>query len=293
MNILMTGGTGFIGSALTAKWLNSGHQITILSRQSLSDKPGVNYVSSLSSINEQESFDVAVNLAGYSLFQRPWFPSVKRTIVSSRIETTKSLCRLNRRLKKPFGVLISGSAVGYYGNRNHHWITEQDDNALTFSAQVCKQWEHEALQAEQQGTRVCLIRTGIVLGDGAALKSMKTAARFGLLNIIGSGEQYWPWIDLDDVLQAIDFLVKHPQLTGAFNICSPNPVTNREFTEALAKVLNKKIRLPAMPGFVLKAMTLGSGELLLDSQRVAPSQLLGAGFEFKYEDLQDSLAKYC
>ncbi len=293
MDILITGGTGFIGSALTAKWLAEGHHLTILTRQSLPIQNNIRYVRSLQHIDNDTTFDGAVNLAGYSLFQRPWLKSIKKKIESSRLEITDALYELNQRLNTPIPVLISGSAVGYYGNQLHHWVSETSTAGHHFGAHLCQQWEQKAQQLEEQGTRVCLIRTGIVLGKGGALVPMQMAARFGVLNVMGSGEQYWPWIDLDDEVNAIDFLLQHPQLSGPFNLCSPNPVTNREFTEALASAMKRKVRLPAVPGFALKAMTLGAGELLLDSQRVTPSQLLGAGFEFKYQNLEDSLKRYC
>ena len=293
MNILMTGGTGFIGSALAERWLQAGHQLTVLTRQTLPPRHQVRYLTSLSLIENDAEFDAAVNLAGYPLFSRPWLPPVKRRITTSRIATTETLAALNKRLKKPLPALISGSAVGYYGNQDHHWVTESSEAGQDFGARLCQQWEYQAQQLEAQGTRVCLIRTGIVLGRGGALQPLQMAARFGVLNVLGSGEQYWPWIDLDDEVRAIDFLLQHPQLSGAFNLTAPNPVTNRAFTETLARLMDRKVRLPAMPALLLKSMTLGAGELLLDSQRVMPSQLQGAGFEFNYPELARSLARYC
>lgn len=293
MHILMTGGTGFIGSALVEFWRKAGHRLTILTRQSLAEREGIRYISSLSQLSDQEVFDAGVNLAGYSLFDRPWIPPIKRKITTSRIETTQSLVALNARLETPFPVVVSGSAVGIYGNHSHHWLTETATVGMHFGARLCQQWEQEAAKMEARGTRVCCIRTGIVLGDGGALKPLKMAARFGVLNVLGSGDQYWPWIDLADEVRAIDFLINHPQISGAFNLSAPTPVTNREFTEALAKVMHRKILLPSVPGVLLKTVTLGAGELLLDSQRVTPSQLLGAGFEFEVDDLEKSLARYC
>ncbi|AJQ94970.1 TIGR01777 family oxidoreductase [Gynuella sunshinyii] len=292
MKVLITGGTGFIGSTLTKKWAKDGHHVTILTRQQLTNRETIRYVSTLDDINSEEIFDVVVNLAGYSLFQRPWTKSVKQEITDSRIVTTKALVALNQRLQHPFGILISGSAVGIYGNQHNHWLPEDSHHGQHFGAQLCEQWEQEALQAEHQGTRVCLIRTGIVLGPGGALQRMQAAARWGVISPIGSGLQYWPWIDIDDEVNAIDFLAQHPQLSGAFNLCSPNPVTNSEFTNALASTMNRKVRLPAVPAWILKTLTLGAGQLLIDSQRAVPSQLLGAGFKFQYENLTDSLLRF-
>ena len=293
MKVLITGGTGFIGSALVKKWAAEEHEITILTRQKLTGNGSIRYINGLNDIADHEQLDVVVNLAGYSLFQRPWTRTVRQRIVSSRVVTTQKLIQLNKRLQQPFGVLISGSAVGIYGNQGNHWLSEDAQHGAHFGARLCEQWEQQASLAESSGTRVCLIRTGIVLGQGGALARMQLAARVGLLSVLGNGQQYWPWVDLDDEVQAIDFLARHPQLSGPFNLCSPNPLSNREFTESLAATMQRKIRLPAVPAMALKTMTLGAGQLLLDSQRVAPSQLLGAGFTFQYENLDDSLRRYC
>ena len=293
MKVLITGGSGFIGSALVKKWAAEGHKIIILTRQKNANGGSIRCINELNEIADDEKLDVVVNLAGYSLFQRPWTRVIRQRIVSSRIVTTQKLIQLNKRLQQPFTVLISGSAVGIYGSQGNHWLNEEAHHGAHFAARLCDQWEQQAALAEQSGTRVCLIRTGIVLGHGGALERMQLAARFGLLSALGSGQQYWPWIDIDDQVRAIDFLAGHPQLAGPFNLCSPNPVSNRDFTESLAQAMKRKIRLPAMPAMALRAMTLGAGQLLLDSQRVVPSQLLGAGFKFQYENLADSLGRYC
>ncbi|MDO9140385.1 MAG: TIGR01777 family oxidoreductase [Methylobacter sp.] len=293
MNILMTGGTGFIGSALTKELVNQGHSVTVLSRNL--DKvaklcgPGVQALGSLSLINANDRYQAIVNLAGAPIVGARWSQARKQEIRDSRIGLTEQLITCIARMEIKPELLISGSAIGYYGNQGDTVLSEQATPYEDFSQQLCADWEAAAKQAEQFGVRVCLIRTGLVIaGGGGFLQQMLLPFRLGLGGRLGDGRQWMSWIHRQDWIHIALTMMADATMHGAYNATAPNPVTNAEFTRLLAQCLNRPALLP-VPALVLKMMLGEMSQLLLGSQRVVPERLLAQGFKFHYDDLAAAL----
>lgn len=294
MKYLITGGTGFIGAKLVEKLLNNGDEVTIISRnpkkaeQKFDNK--INAFSQVSDINGRY-FDVVINLAGKGIADSNWSPKVKQEIYGSRIDLTKQLILYISRLATKPKLLISASAIGYYGFSESQEFTENDDkiNSDSFSHKLCADWEAEAKKAESFGVRTVITRFGIVLGkNGGALKRMLTPFKFGLGGKIGSGRQYMGWVHLQDVIDSIEHIISNESINGAVNITSPNAVTNAEFTKALAKSLNRPAFFD-MPAKIVEILFGQMGkELLLKGQKVAPQKLLENRFKFKYSNLKEA-----
>jgi uncharacterized protein (TIGR01777 family) len=290
MRIFITGGTGFIGRHLCRAWLAEGHEITVLSRQSprrvVSLCGAVRAVESLERMGEPE---VVVNLAGEPILGRRWTAARKRAIWESRVTLTERLVqRLDALTTRP-RVLLSGSAVGYYGDRGDQVLTEEASPGNGFGAELCVAWEAAALEAERLGVRVCLLRTGPVLGAGGGmLARMLPPFRVGLGGPLGRGRQWLAWIHLQDHLRAMRYLVDHETLEGPFNLTAPNPVTSSELAAALGRVLHRPAVLP-FPASLLRLMLGEQAEILLGSQRAVPARLQEAGFRFDYPELEMAL----
>ena len=244
MHVFITGGTGFLGQALTKKLLAEGHSVTILTR---SKKIRQDYNPSLSHVvgnpaqpgdwqDEIARHEVVINLAGASIFRR-WNEESKKILRSSRIETTRNIvAALTAREGKPT-TLLNGSAVGYYGFRDDDQeINEAGDNGNDFLASLTRDWEAAALEAEQFGVRVIPCRIGVIIGpDGGALQKMLTAFRLGLGGPLGTGKQWFSWIQLADLVSAFLFLIQHQEISGPINCAAPNPITNRKMSKTLAQ----------------------------------------------------------
>ncbi|WP_417585203.1 TIGR01777 family oxidoreductase [Nitrincola sp.] len=283
MRVLITGGTGFIGQALVKALKSRGDEVLILSRSPAND-PEI--VTSLEQI--QQPVDAVVNLAGAGIVDKRWTEERKQLLRVSRIDTTAKLLQwIGQQTPRPT-VLVSGSAIGYYGSQTSQTLAEEAEPVDGFTHQLCADWEAEASKATELGVRVCLIRTGVVLGVGGALQKMLPPFRLGLGGPIASGQQWMSWIHLDDEVRAILWLLDKPTLQGAFNLTAPEPVTNAEFSATLGKVLHRPAFFP-LPGFVLKLMLGEASELLLQGQRVVPVQLQDSGFEFRYPALPSAL----
>lgn len=293
MNILMTGGTGFIGGALTQKLVDQGHNVTVLSRNpnkvAKQCGAGVHALASLSQVNAEDRYQVIVNLAGAPIVGARWSRARKQEIRDSRIGLTEQLITCIARLKLKPELLISGSAIGYYGNQGDTVLSEQATPYEDFSQQLCADWEATATQAEQFGVRVCLIRTGLVIaGDGGFLQPMLLPFRLGLGGRLGDGRQWMSWIHRHDWIAIALAMMTDKTMHGAYNATAPNPVTNAEFTQILAKCLSRPALLP-VPAFALKMMLGEMSQLVLGSQRVVPERLLAHGFKFHYEELAAAL----
>ncbi|MFC6668838.1 TIGR01777 family oxidoreductase [Marinobacterium aestuariivivens] len=294
MKVLITGGTGFIGSALIASLQGDGHEVVVLTRSTgrAARKlgSGVRVIEGLGAIANDEMLDAIVNLAGAPIVDRRWSDARKQLLRDSRLQITRDLLRLIERLDRRPGVLVSGSAVGYYGSQdNDHLLTEEaDDFVPGFAHQLCADWESEALQAEKLGVRVCLVRTGIVLGPGGALAKMLPAFRLGLGGPIGNGRQWMSWVQLADEVGIIRYLIDQKTLRGPFNACAPEAVSNGEFSRTLGRVLKRPAVL-RVPALAMKLLLGEASELLVSGQRVYPRRLLDAGYEFQYSQLEPAL----
>lgn len=289
MRILLTGGTGFIGRALCARLLAGGHRLTVWSRCPAAARqllPGVSVIEDLAEAGEIEA---VVNLAGEPLVGRRWDARRKQAIRDSRLGTTAKLLRwMTPQLRRPH-VLVSGSAIGYYGAHGDSLLDESSAAGDDFAAALCRDWEHAAMQAEDLGLRVCRLRTGIVLGaDGGALGKMLPPFRWGLGGPMGDGRQWMSWIHREDLIALIQWLLEQDGAGGAYNGTAPEPARNRDFARTLGRVLHRPALLPA-PAPLLR-LAFGEGaRLLLTGQRVLPMHALVEGFRFRFPDLEDAL----
>lgn len=294
MHILLTGGTGLIGQHLSQLWRGQGHRLTVWSRTPAqvpkrcgSDVRGV---ARLEDIAADDAVDAVINLAGAPIADRPWTAGRRSLLWASRITLTEQLLAwLEGREQRP-EVLISGSAVGWYGDAGERELTEASAPVKEdFASQLCIAWEETALRAQGLGIRVVLVRTGLVLAsDGGFLSRLRLPFKLGLGGPLGDGRQWMPWVHIDDQVALIDFLLQHKEASGPYNACAPEPVRNREFARQLGRALHRPALLP-MPALLLKA---GLGELstlLLGGQRARPVRLLAAGFTFRFNDLQSAL----
>ncbi len=293
MNILITGGTGFIGKTLSTQLLNNGHQVYVLSRQKAPVSGLDDKVKLIQILDPQAHiFDVIINLAGEPLNKKRWNAQVKNNLIESRVNITQKLLDYIAQVQKKPHTLISGSAIGYYGSNDHLYFKEETPSVSDcFTHQLCKTWEEEALQAKKFGVRVCLLRMGIVLGkEGGALKEMLPSFRWGVGTQLGNGKQWMSWIHKIDVVRAIEFLILHNQLDGPFNLTAPTPVTHAVFTLALAKKLHRPLFL-RMPDWTVKMLFGEMGQtLLLQGQKVIPQRLIDSGFSFTYNTLDEAFA---
>jgi len=290
MNYLVTGGTGFIGTALIATLCSAGHAVTVLTRRPRPPQESVAFVTSLDAIPAQARFDGVVNLAGASLAGARWSASYKREIITSRLATTDSVINLLGRLQQPPAVLLSASAIGYYGHHGDEPLGEDGAVVPGFSQDLCQRWEAAALPATDFGTRVCLLRFGVVLDrDGGAMVQMARPFRFGIANWLGNGRQWLSWVHRKDAVAAIDFLLQRPDLAGPFNITAPEPVTSRGFCAAMKRQRRTLLTAP-VPAPVMRLLAGEMAqELLLQGQRVLPDRLQAAGFRFGMPTLDDAL----
>ncbi|MBB5320372.1 TIGR01777 family oxidoreductase [Marinobacter oulmenensis] len=291
--ILITGGTGFIGRDLCRALLSRDSTLTILSRQSPDAVRAVcgrvAVVNDLNELKNHGGFDAVINLAGEGIAEKRWTEARKRALTESRTGTTGQLVNVMKTWGRAPSVLVSGSAVGYYGDQGDQTVTESTSPVPEFTHQLCRDWENAALDAEPLGVRVCISRTGLVVGrNGGFLQQMIPPFRFGLGGRLGSGRQYMPWVHRSDVVAALLWMINTESAKGAYNMVSPAPVTNQEFTQTLAKVLHRPAFLPA-PSMALKLALGEMARLLLTGQRAVPARLEEEGFRFQYRTLEPAL----
>lgn len=289
--ILISGASGLIGSALVDSFNSQAHGVMRLIRkrpQSGDELPW----DPMRDVSPQliSGFDAVVHLSGESVAGR-WTEAKKKRIRDSRVISTDHLARALANCEKKPGVFVCASAIGYYGNRGDEVLTEGAAAGAGFLADVSREWEAATQPAVAAGIRTINLRTGIVLSaHGGALKPMLLPFRLGLGGKIGSGRQWWSWIHIDDFVAAVEHVIKSLHVSGPVNMTAPNPVTNAEFTKALAGVLKRPAILP-VPGF---ATRLAFGEFaedgILASARVEPEKLVEAGFQFGYLDIKSSLS---
>jgi len=297
MKVFITGGTGFVGSTMTKRLVETGHEVSVLTRSG-AGRRGVREGISLIEGDPQKrgswqekvaDHDVIINLAGASIFTL-WTSKARRTIMDSRVLTTRNLVDALSSCKKGT-VLLSASAVGYYGSyEDDRILDESAPPGDDFLAKVGRKWEAEAGRAEAFGVRVALCRFGIVMGRrGGALARMAPAFRKFMGSPLGSGKQWFPWIHEEDLFRIMLFVSGQKEISGPVNCTAPFPVTNEELTRTLAKVLRRPVLLPAVPGFVLRTLLGEFGDVLLKGQRATPAKLIGAGFEFRFPTLEAAL----
>lgn len=295
MNILITGGTGFIGSALLPKLKARGDTVWVLTRQEPNalnhEQVGFNYVQSLVDVPNDQHIDAIINLAGESLAGQRWNTEFKQTLVKSRVSTTAMIgqwlsARGMQGASLP-SLLLSGSAIGFYGARGDETLTENSVAGQGFASELCQQWEQAAKQvAQTHSLHLCLLRIGVVLDKkGGAFEQMRASFDKKVAAKLGNGTQYLSWIHREDLVRAILFILDDQHADGAFNLTAPEPVTNAEFTRTLAQRMGTWLSC-SVPSFVLKLLVGEmADELLLTGQKVMPDKLIQTGFEFTYPTL--------
>lgn len=293
MRILITGGTGLIGRALCKALLAAGHELTVLSRHpaAVKEKCGnpVTALRSLDEWHENQSFDAVINLAGEPIVDARWTEARKKILWDSRVTLTQDLVQRIERAKHKPAVLLSGSALGYYGDSGDLPLDESAGTATDFAAQLCAAWESAANRASDCGVRVCLLRTGLVLArQGGLLGRMLLPFKLGLGARLGNGRQWMSWIHIDDYVAIVLRLLENPQAAGPINMTAPHPVTNGEFTSTLAGVVHRPALFVA-PAWLLKSALGERADLVLGGQRVLPVKLDTLGYRFNYPTLDAAL----
>lgn len=292
MIIVVAGGSGFLGTRLRKHLEREGHRVLNLTRSPRPDRPGDIPWQPGGSPGELaphlDGADVVINLAGENIAARRWTAARKAELRDSRIHATRTIVRAMAVCARPPKTLVSGSAVGYYGARGDEPVTERTQPGSGFLAQLCVDWEHEA-SAVPANTRLVILRTGVVLGaDGGALKKMIVPFKLGLGASLGPGDQYMPWIHVDDWVTMVAWLITADRAMGAFNATAPAPVTNRDFTRTLARVLRRPAVFQA-PAFVLNIALGEMAAMLLTGQRVVPAAAEEMGFRFVFRALEPAL----
>ncbi|HHP7231340.1 MAG TPA: TIGR01777 family oxidoreductase [Xenococcaceae cyanobacterium] len=300
MKIAITGATGFVGTRLVTKLSNQGHQILVFTRNSFKAQKTfpqsafpqlaiVEYTPTQAGSWQQaiSGCDAVINLAGEPISER-WTPEHKKAILESRQLGTRNLVEAIAQADVKPQVLVSGSAVGYYGTSETAAFDETSASGNDFLAQVCQQWEAEAQKVQEFGVRLVILRVGIVLGDGGALGKMINPFKMFAGGPIGSGRQWFSWIHRDDLVNLMINAIQSPDMTGVYNATAPNPVRMKDFCQTLGEVMNRPSWLP-VPDFVLE-LILGDGAIVvLEGQQVLPKNTQALGFEYQYPQLKPAL----
>ncbi len=293
--VLVTGGTGFIGARLVQALVAGGHHVTVLTRdirhaEALAHPTRL--IASLDQIHNQDRFDTIVNLAGEPIANGLWTARKRQRVIASRVEMTEALVALVTRLHQKPTCFINGSAVGWYGLRGDEELTEEANPSPAFTHDICAAWEAAAAPIKQHGVRLVILRIGLVLGvEGGMLAKLLTPFEFGAGGVMGDGRQWMPWIEQDDLIRVIAFAIANAEIQGTINATAPNPVCNYVFSRDLAAALHRPLLL-RFPGWLLSA-ALGdlARETMLNGQRVVPEALLRHGFRFQHPHLGPMLAR--
>lgn len=293
MNIAVSGATGLVGSALVPFLTAGGHHVrSIVRRKPAPEAENIFWddIHNTIDVEKLEGLDAVIHLAGENIASGWWTDDKKRQLRDSRVLGTQTLCEGLAKLENPPKVLICASAIGYYGNRADDWVDEASAPGEGFLTDLCVDWEKATEPARQKGIRVVNLRVGIVLTPkGSALGKMLPAFQLGGGGVLGDGHQYMSWIALDDLIGALYHSMLDETVKGPVNGVSPNPVTNREFTKTLGKVLGRPTIFP-VPALAIKTLFGEMGEtLLLGSTRVAPKVLTDTEYAFEYPDLEGAL----
>jgi uncharacterized protein len=291
MRIVVSGATGFVGSALVAFLAKAEHDVVRLVR-SRTRESDAQWNPDRGEIEAQKlgGCEAVMHLAGENISAGRWTAAKKERLLTSRVKGTRLLAETVAAMTRPPRVFVSSSAVGFYGDRGSEWVREDSPSGSGFLAEVCRQWEAATRPAEQKGIRVVRLRTGVVLArHGGMLGKIALPFKLGVGGKVGSGNQYLSWISLTDLCRVVLFAIENPDLQGAVNAVAPNPVTNLEFTKTLGRVLSRPTIFP-LPAFVAR-LALGemADELLLASTRVEPAKLQAAAFKFTHPTLAPAL----
>jgi len=293
-SILLTGGTGSLGSALTQALLEKRYSVNHLSRGS-GNNPRVKTF--LWDVNKKQiepqcvdGVDTIVHLAGAGIAEKRWTEERKREIISSRTESIRLIYQLLKNRKHQIKSVISASATGYYSDRGDNLMTEESVPSDDFLGECCIQWENAVDEGRELGLRILKYRTGVVLSEkGGALPQLAAPIKFGFGAPLGSGNQWIPWIHLDDVVNLYVHAIEHEDLAGVFNMVAPNPVTNKQLTKAVAKQLHRPLWLPNVPAFALKLALGEMSTVVLGSTKVSAQKIEEAGFQFKFNNIEEAL----
>jgi uncharacterized protein (TIGR01777 family) len=290
MKILITGGSGFVGTPLAEELRKAGHEVIVTTRQKSEAKDILTWSPpDLIPPDLISEIDAIINLAGEPIAPRRWTEERKKLILSSRLDTTRALVQSIEKSDNRPKVMISASAVGYYGPRDEEPVMEDTSPSLGYLASVCLQWEAEAQRAEDLGVRVVRVRIGGVLGKGGGLlDQMECPFKAFAGGPLGSGKQWFSWIHLDDMVGIIKYALENDSVSGPVNATAPNPVTNREFSKALGRALNRPA-IVSVPSFAVKLALGELASVILTGQRVIPEKILEAGYKFKYENIDEAL----
>lgn len=295
MNILITGGTGFIGEELRTLLLKKGHNLVIVTRspkeyedENAKNQRFIAWDDDL--VTAVNNVDAVINLAGENIFAWRWTPEKKERILNSRIRVTTQLVEAMAKAENKPKVFISASGASIYGDRGDDILNESETASNDFLANVCVKWESESRKASEFGIRVVNPRIGVVLEEeGGALEKMIPPFQFFVGGPIGSGDQYMSWIHRSDLCRSFIFALENQQLKGAYNACSPNPVTMDEFSKTLGAVMNRPA-IFKVPEFAINLVMGEVAKTVTDSIRMQPANLQKAGFEFRFEELEEALA---
>ena len=292
-HILLTGGTGLIGSNLTKQLLKKGYQVSHLSR-SAGDNPQVKTY--LWDVNKGEiapdcieGVDIIVHLAGAGIADKKWTDKRKREIIDSRTKSIALIYKLLSGKKHQVKAVVSASAIGYYSNRGDQLMHETDAPLNDFMAKCCVEWEEAVDEGKALGLRIIKFRTGVVLSDGGALAKLAMPVKLFVGSPLGDGRQWIPWIHYQDVLDMYLYGIENTKLEGVFNMVAPIPVTNEELTRSVAKQLHRPLWLPNVPAFFLKVFLGEMSTMVLGSTKVSADKIANAGYLFKYPEITAAL----
>jgi len=294
-HILLTGGSGLVGSDLTQLLLDKGHEVSHLSREPRNDPKVKTYLWDIykGQIDEKciEGVDTIVHLAGAGIADKRWTDQRKKELIESRTQSIGLIYGLLR--DKPHHVesVVSASATGYYNDRRDELLTEESKPSNDFLANCCIQWEQAVDKGEELGLRILKFRTGVVLtAKGGALPKMAQPVKLGVGSPLGNGKQWIPWIHQQDVIDLYLYGIENTSLKGVYNMVAPNPATNKQLTQTIAKQLHKPLWLPNIPAFVLKLLLGEMSTIVLGSTKVSAQKIENAGFRFKYPTVTEALA---
>ncbi|HZY35310.1 MAG TPA: TIGR01777 family oxidoreductase [Mucilaginibacter sp.] len=291
--ILITGGTGLIGSRLTALLLEKGYAVNHLSRRK-TPAPGTNtfyWDLDKDEIDERcvDGADIIIHLAGEGIADKRWTEERKKAITESRTKSIRLIYDLLKRKQHRVKSVISASAIGYYSDRGEELLTEDSAPNDDFMARCCVEWEAAVEEGKELGLRVAKYRTGVVLDSSGALEKMAAPVKWYVGAPLGNGKQWIPWIHVQDVINMYLFAIEHENFEGIYNMVAPNPVTNKQLTKSIAKQLNRRLWLPNVPAFLLKLFLGEMSTIVLGSTKVSAQKIEAAGFEFKYTEVEDAL----